>query len=270
MTRGQRRACTWVSIAGMTLALGVDAASKTRLGVFPDRVVLASGQRHANLTVANRSAHEASYRLELAQFAMSDDGALVPETAEMADARPLAPYLRLEPDYLRLEAGQRSFIRITGSWPDDMAEGEWRSHLVVSLVAGQSGGDEPLRVLVPLILRVGRPATTLATGELGLVAPGHRGMSPVLTLPIQVSGGASCLGDLRVVLLREGQSDRVVAERKGMSLMPRPGTVTIQVPLEWPEFRHGGRLRVRFTGREPQHDPPSFTQETLVAPTAAP
>ena len=129
---------TMAFVVAALLVLAVPAkplfAAPGDLLISPVRVVLEGRQRSAELTLVNRGEETMTYRVEFENRRMLEDGrfesALEAREGELfADSM-----IRYAPRRITLEPGSPQTIRVLLRKPSDLAEGEYRSHLLFRAV----------------------------------------------------------------------------------------------------------------------------------------
>lgn len=99
--------------------------------IYPVRVSFDQEERTAELTLTNTSSTTNTYRLGWKEnFALPEGG--YRELSEIeAESSPIAsPMLRFAPRQVTLKPGERQLIKVSLRRPRDLADGEYRSHLL--------------------------------------------------------------------------------------------------------------------------------------------
>ena len=109
------------------LSSGLQAAGN--LMVTPTRIVFEQRDRSAQITLINQSDKTSSYRISFVRQYMTEDGQFLPveegEPGLFSD-----PMIRFSPRQVSLPPGQSQVIRLALRRPADMADGEYRSHML--------------------------------------------------------------------------------------------------------------------------------------------
>jgi hypothetical protein len=230
--------------------------------VAPTRLVFEGRQRTGQLTLVNTGARTATYRISLVRMRMTETGAFRevqdPDSAErFADT-----LVRFSPRRVELPPNVPQTVRLQVRLPADLPAGEYRSHLLFRAVPSVEPEDtaraEPVHdlqltlravygVSIPVIVRQGTlvAGVSLSDARVELV-PGAEPPAQ-LTVTLNRSGDRSVYGDLRAVLVRDGQTDLVVGVAKGLAVYTPNPRRTCLLPLRLPpELDSRARLRVRF------------------------
>ncbi|GEJ57362.1 fimbria/pilus periplasmic chaperone [Anaeromyxobacter diazotrophicus] len=256
----QARATEWarararglLAAAALAALLPGGARADQELMLFPTRLVLAAGQRAAQLTVVNRAAKPATFQVALVERRMDEVGQLVPAPEPAPGERFATPLLRFSPHQFTIAPGAEQVIRVQVRRPADLERGEYRSHLLLKRVAEaraqpRAGGfSVQLEALVgasiPVIVRQGPLAATLAIEELQVERPA--GGAPALAVTLRRDGERSVYGDLEVFAPAPGGLERSVGKLRGVAVYVPNRSRRARVPLE--AAPGPGPLRVTF------------------------
>jgi len=127
----------------MVLMLGVTSVQADML-VSPLRVHLDDDTTSAMVTLRNPSNGPRTYRLEWVEQSLSVDGVYKKyKQGEQVKHLPASPYLRLSPRQITVPARGNQSVRVHFRPAANMAAGEYRSHLLFSVVPELS---EPMSV----------------------------------------------------------------------------------------------------------------------------
>lgn len=258
-------------------ALPVPAAAE--LLVAPTRVVLTPEARAGELVLVNKGTETAAFRIGIENRRMREDGSL--EDAPTAQGGELFAddKLRYSPRQLVLEPGARQVVRIMASAPNDLAPGEYRSHLRLmsapvsagkAAIAGESPSDNSLSIelvairslTIPVILRVGKLEASVTMDSAALA----KDASDQLVVRLTRSGTRSTYGD--VSFTPEGEKEPAWVVR-GVAIYTPNTARDVIVPLP-PEIRTalaGKRVRIDYSSTDAA-DPASLGKR-LASLTAA-
>ncbi|HVS64876.1 MAG TPA: fimbria/pilus periplasmic chaperone [Thermoanaerobaculia bacterium] len=229
--------------------------------VAPTRVVFEGRRRSAQLTLVNRGAAPATYRISFIQMKMRPDGGFETIDEPVPGAPPSDSLVRYSPRQVELAPGESQTVRLMVRKPGDLPSGEYRSHLLLRAIPPVDASPLEARdersvgvrlipvygVSVPVILRQGETTATLTLGGLELV-PGER---PSLRLILQRAGTRSVYGDLIVDWLPRRGSRREVGRLRKVAVYTPNAEREVTLPLEVePRALAAGRLEVRFESGE--------------------
>ncbi len=221
------------------------------LMINPTRIVFDKNRRAAQIDLINDGAASATYRLVMVNRRMSDAGEFhaidkAGTGEQFADAM-----LVYSPHQITLAPGAQQLVRVAVRKPEDLADGEYRSHLFFEKVAettddtdieaiGRKRGGEVgvtltalIGVSIPVIVRHGDTSATVAIDHLAL-DPARAGQTPLLSLQLNRSGSRSVYGDLSVSFKPHGGAEQLVGKAGGVAVYaPNPlrrAKLSLQVP----------------------------------------
>lgn len=243
------------------LACGPASAQVGGIVVAPTRVVLESGERSAQVYVANRSDTPATIRITLVNRHMREDGSMEPTEAARPGERFADDLLRHAPRRVQLGAGQGQNVRVLARPPGGQAA-EYRSHLLfqVEPPAKREGGRESgegvsitltpvYGVSIPVIVRTGELPVSTSIGTPQVLEPAGPGKPPRVTFDLQRDGDASVYGDLRIFHRPRGYgTESLVGKAGGVAVYTPLDSRRVTVPLGHLEGRTlpPGRLRIQY------------------------
>lgn len=262
-------------LAGWTRLAGQGAgapAPKAGLQVAPTRVVFDNRRRTTTVSITNTGGAQGHYRLSLMRLEMDDNGGCTEQPLERGSAHAeLQDMLLFAPREVTLNPLESQTVRIQVRKPENLAPGEYRSHLLFRAVPpaeAPSTATGEMRVQlrpvfgvsIPLIVRHGdlTGAAKLAGLELVPVKSGDpAGAKPSLRVRIDRSGNASVFGNLTVTFVpAAGGKLTVVGIVNGLAVYTPNAYRTVEISLNVPpgmELRHGS-LRVRYGKSETAAD----------------
>ncbi len=252
----------------MALMLLISTAHADML-VNPLRVHLDDDTKSARLTLHNPSDGPNTYRLEWLEQQVSVDGVYKRyHEGEAIDHSPASAYLRLSPRQVTVPPGGNQSVRIHFRPAADMAAGEYRSHLLFSVVPElseptnvQEIADEdginvtlnmPQSIAVPVVLKY--KVTEAPVVKISAVEPilstkvGH---PPQLAVTLQRSGLVGSFG--RVLVEMQLNADAPV-ERIGVadnvSVFAEMDQRRVVMTLRDQNIPVGAWLRVIYEGKD--------------------
>ena len=257
---------TLLSAGGMLLA----QAAAGNLMVSPARVVFEGRTRSEELILGNTGTETAVYRIKLVHMAMTEGGGIkeIPDgpdgvNPDMQNGVDPAQLVRYSPHQVTLEPGQSQVLRVMLRKPAQLAEGEYRIHMLFQAVPNElAGGKGPtpppsqkglsirltpiIGLAIPIIVRNGQTATEAGLTNLALE---HSGERFFLDADLTRIGNASIYGDLQVDFTPAQGTVMAIGMQGGLAVYPPLGKRSVRIPLEAPKDFPGfskGSLRLRF------------------------
>ena len=256
------RARLWIGAAALLL---MAPSAWADLMLFPTRIVFEKNQRAAQLELINQGKTPETYRLSLVNRRMSETGDIAPADTPAPGEQFADEMVRFSPRQVTIAPGSSQTVRMLLRKPENLAAGEYRSHLQIDRVpdavgsgsietAGDSGNiGVTLTALVgasiPVIVRQGETAATVALTQLALVPAGAEPAS--IAFEIDRSGNRSVYGDLVVTFIPKSGAPIEVAKAGGVAVYVPNALRRARMPLRTPEGTtlSGGTLRVVFRER---------------------
>ena len=218
-----------LAIAVLAGTLAPQVASAQGAGdifVAPTRIVFEGRERSAQLSLANKGSASATYRITVVNMAMDDTGKLS-NIEKSAPGQNFAEDLfRYSPRQVTLAPGQTQAVRFLLRKPGGLAEGEYRSHVLLRAIPKEGGqsiegpqATDGLRVRlipiyglsIPVIVRHGNLSATATLADLK-VAPSENPDDPLprLHFSIHREGNRSTFGDLTATFKPNGGGNALV------------------------------------------------------------
>jgi hypothetical protein len=275
MRKQERVGIVWVgALMAAILVCGPPARAQDLGGisVSPKRVVFEGRTRSAEVMLINRADEPATYRVSFENRRMKEDGSLEVVTAPDPGQNFADQMIRYSPRQVVVPAGSSQTVRLLLRLPAELADGEYRSHMVFSSVpkpsAGQTIDPASLKpgeisvaliptyvITIPVIVRKGDVSVTASLSDLKLAKTGS---GPALALKIARQGNRSTYGDM---LVTQGGGDEPVALIRGVSVYTPNASRTIAVPfVEGKMPAPGTKLHVVY--RAPDDDGKTLLAET--------
>jgi 3,4-dihydroxy-2-butanone 4-phosphate synthase len=256
------------SLAALALLLSSQLAFAD-LMLFPTRIVLEKNQRAAQVELINQGTTQATYRIQLVNRRMGENGEIIPVASAAPGENFAEPLIRFSPRQVTLEPGASQTVRIMLRKPADLAVGEYRSHLQFDRVADTAAtssvealnqpGEKAIGVSItalvgasiPVIVRQGDTEASVTLSDLSVVPPADAGADPMLALQLNRSGNRSVYGDLAVNFTPKGGAAIELAKAGGVAVyVPNP-IRKAKLPLKLPAgtVLSGGSLQLSFRER---------------------
>ena len=238
----------------------VKAQGAGDLVVSPTRVVLEGRTRSAQLGLVNKGSTTATYRITVVNMYMDENGAMK-EVAKPVDGQQFADDLfRYSPRQVTLEPGASQAIRLLLRKPKDLADGEYRSHMMMRAVpdlSGQSventGAGAAVRLIpvfgiaVPIIVRHGKVEYAMSLSDLAFVPASEQEPLPKVRFKLNRTGNRSSYGDLTATLSAGGK-DYVVSQIFRLAVYTPNDSRTVEMTLRVPDGvkLSGNSLKVEY------------------------
>lgn len=251
---------------------------RPNLALTRTRVVLEGRDLNSSLTIVNTGTAAGTFRVELLNKRMTDDGKLVAAGEPAPEDRFADALLRISPRRVVLEPGESQLLRILARIPPELAPGEYRSHLRVSLLppddpaeSDSSAGQEQLRIAlrseigfnIPVIVRHGDLDASLSLSGLAF-APGEDGI-PRLSFTLHREGTRSVYGDLEVEFTSSQGRKHVVKKMGGIAVYTPNTMRRFSLALDVPDGVTVAHGTLTVTYREGDSAPrPRFAAGQLV------
>lgn len=243
-------------------SLAEDRGGVGALVLAPTRLVLGPRDRAAEVNLFNRGTAPATYRIDVVDKRMTEEGALVDVPEGEADPLSAAQLLRYAPRQVTLGPGETQKVRLLVRRPAGLPEAEYRSHLLVRTLPEPgrlaAGAEAPggLRVAVtalpavsiPVIVRHGELGVRVEVSQVELCTlPDPQGR-PKVRCRLTRQGGRSAYGDVAVTYVPpDGVGPQPLGLLRGVAVYAATAERTVEVPLqEVPEGLAGGSLRVAY------------------------
>jgi len=243
------------------------ASSKVCLGaadilIYPTRVIMTDRLRTAQVDVINTSQTQASYKISLVRRRMTDAGEFQDVQAPEAEEKFADEVVKYSPRQVTLVSGAGQTIRMMFKIPSDLAEGEYRSHLVVTkMPSGISGLPEKdqqdpnavtlrltpiVGISIPVIARHGKLEAKAAIDPSSVKVTAVEPKQQLVGLTLARTGTRSIYGN--VVVYR---GEEKVAEGNGLAVYTpnRQRKIGVHV-LDPYQLKSGENIRVVFTEKD--------------------
>jgi len=254
--------------AGLAAMLEADRAFAQggQLAVAPTRVVFEGRNRSAMLSLVNKGSKTATFRIRVVNLRMDENGNVQEIDKPDAGQQFAGKLFRYSPRQVTLKPGAAQAIRLLLRKPKDLAEGEYRSHLMMQNVPDKTGisleqktGGEGVAIqlvpifgiTIPVIVRHGKTASNVSLSDVSMVAPDEQNKLPRLKFTIGRSGNRSAFGDLTATYVNGG-TKTVVGQVMRLSVYTPNPKRTVMMPLRVPDGvkLSGGNIKVTFSETE--------------------
>lgn len=223
------------------------------LMINPTRVVFEKNQRSASVDLINDGTKAASYRVQVVNRRMSEDGQFIRVEEALPGEQFANSMIVFSPRQFTIAPGASQVVRIAVRKPAGLAPGEYRSHLsfdrlpdnddssnIENINKAPGSGDIGVQITaligvsIPVIVREGNVAAALTISNIALLKPAAAGQPPMLGLQLNRTGNSSIYGDVVVNFTPTGGRPSVIGRVSGLAVyVPntlRRATINLQVP----------------------------------------
>jgi hypothetical protein len=246
------------------------SAENAGLLLYPTRLVLEKNERSATINLKNNGEANGAYKIELIDMVMEENGVIrevMPTEKAEFSAKDM---IRIAPRSVSLMPAQDQNIRLLIRKPDNVTQGEYRSHLRVTLVHGdyqpnaansdqQQGASlaikPKLALVIPIILRFGQTSyqVTLANPAISQQQDNSAKYSNYLSLSLQRTGDRSAMGDIEITWKPTPDSNPIpLAYHAGVPVYRPTAKRLVHIPLDVPKGQslQQGTLTIRYLTQE--------------------
>jgi hypothetical protein len=262
----------WLACALVLFFLLTTPAAWADLSIFPTRIVLEKNQRSAQVELMNNGTEPVSYRINLVNRRMGENGELM-EIDQAIDGELFAePLLRFSPRQVQIQPGSSQIVRILVRKPSDLLVGEYRSHLqfdrlpqaggASSIESSQKTDGQEIGVVItalvgasiPVILRHGDTAVSVSLSNLKMASNGTGDATPPAPewmFTMNRSGTRSVYGDLVVTFTARNGATVELAKMGGVAVYVPNAFRRVRLPLALPKGvdTTGGTLKLVYRER---------------------
>src|SRR5690554_1777062 len=277
-SKNKNRYHHFIFLCAAILLLGANQVA-AELMLYPTRLVIEGNQRSAQVQLINNGTESTTYRISVVNRRMSELGAFSEIDTPLASEQFADSMLRYSPRQVTLAPGAGQTVRVMVRKPANLAEGEYRSHLLFSpqpktegvnsvenIGATDSGIDIKLTTLIgasiPVIVRQGKTSADVALTHLELQQPTSD--SPSLAFHMERTGNQSVYGDLAVSFIPKGGTEQVIARANGVAVYTPNSLRRAQLILQRPDNLRLSNGTLRVTYREQAEDGGKLLAETTL------
>ena len=227
------------------------AVAGANLLVTPTRVVFDESMRTAQVTLMNNGTETGDFRISIINQNMTEDGKFeaVKEGEEGLYADSM---IRYSPRQITLPPNQSQVIRLMLRKPKDLAEGEYRSHILFqsipkasksSIESTMNSGSEGITVeiipivgiSIPVIVRHGKLKSELKLENARFISATEANPKPSISVDMRRSGNQSVYGDFRVIFTpSNGDAPVVIAMANGVAVYTPNTLRQFAIPMNIP------------------------------------
>lgn len=264
-----------VAASVLIFACKTAALAAADLMVYPSRVVMTDRQRTAQVDIVNTSQVQATYKISLVRKRMTQTGEFQDVSTPEPGEKFADEVVRYSPRQVTLVPGAGQTIRIMFKAPPSLAEGEYRSHLLLAKPPAaiskipEKEELEPntismsitanIGISIPVIARHGNLEAKAAIDpdSVRVVQAGEK--KQLLAFTMSRAGTRSIYGDVAVY-----RANEKVAEGKGFAVYTPNQLRKVGVPvLDSCRLTSGDTVRIMFTERDEKKP---LAETTVVIP----
>ena len=247
------------------------AIAGANLMLTPSRVVFEDRTRSAQVTLMNTGNEAGSFRISFIRQHMTESGEFVKvhddESGKFSDQM-----IRYSPRQITLPPGQSQVVRLMLRKPRDLAEGEYRSHMLFQSIpkASKSSLESALNnnqegisieiipivgVSIPIIVRDGKLESRIALKNAHIIPASDANPTASIAVDMERSGNQSVYGDFRAIYTpasnqqnNESNKPVVVALANGVAVYTPNTLRQFTIPLNLPAniSLDNGSIRIVF------------------------
>ena len=260
-------AAAWFGAICSSAIVGPAFAAHGDLTVTPTRIVFGERDRSAQVYLVNRGETRATFRIEFAQMRMDENGQLSEIDAPNDKERFADALVRYSPRQVELDPGQGQTVRLLLRKPEDLAAGEYRSHLLFYALPDASAGADVerernpgakgfsvaiqaiYRIGIPVIVRHGELPVRFSMHDLRLEPALAGGEKPQVSLRVERAGARSVYGDVDLYFEPAGGARILIGHIKDFVLYTSSDVRRLRVAVDPPQGMRlsGGALHAVYS-----------------------
>mgnify|MGYP002700388776 CR=1 FL=1 len=247
----------WI-VFGLFLVAG---NAQANLLITPTRVVFDERNRNAEVTLLNASDTTKVYQILWKEMQQTSDGGYR-ETVDSTDEHKTASsMIRHSPRKVTIEPGKYQRIKLRYRMPTDLADGEYRSHLMMKVtdvgndLSGLTHEGKGAKLMlipklsftIPILVRKGEvnPVTDIA----GVTLNTQNSEGPKLVIDVSRTGMHSSYGKIFAYMKATHASQvQKIGEVHNIALFPETTVRTVKMPLQVKSVPPGAILQVVYEG----------------------
>lgn len=240
----------WRRLAGFLLfviTLLLSFNSSAALLITPSRVVFEDRTRTSQVTLVNKGSETTTYRISFIRQNMTEDGRFVP-VEENEEGLYSDKMVRYSPRQITLSPGQSQIVRLMLRKPKGLADGEYRSHMLLQALPKTTKSDIAkavdedsgeisveittiIGVSIPVIVRNGKLTSELSLTNARYVKSTDKESKSYVSFDMNRSGKSSTYGDFTVTYIDENGKSSIVGNVNGVAVYSPNTLRQFQVPV---------------------------------------
>jgi fimbrial chaperone protein len=248
----------FLASAGLIFFL-VSASVSANLLIYPVRVAFDETERDAEITLTNTSSKINTYRLEWQEKSAKMEGGYQDLSENEAKSMPIASsMLRFSPREVTLKPNERQLIKLRLRRPRDLAEGEYRSHLLFKAIpsVADKGDETATRTQINIVMSFAIPVTiqqgkydAQVSLQSAKIEYSKKDQSGKVTLGLSRQGQHSASGDISAFWTPTGGSEILLAKIADYNFWPELMEAEVSLISTDADFiPSDGRLRIKYEG----------------------
>jgi len=244
----------------------VTTSIHAQLLVSPVRVVLDENRRSAEVYLLNTTQETRTYQiLWVEKYQTEEGGYRELTTAEMDSAAKASELVRFSPRQVTIAPGQRQKVRLRMGRLANVADGEYRSHLLFRAVAINSDGlaesssgqgmslkmDVNISVSIPIMVRKGTMSvdTRISAIDLERLPPAGKKGQLMMLLTLSRTGLGSSYGAVEVFMQDpKKKSLSQIGILTNIALFQESAQRKLRIPLKVDSIPSGSLIQVIYKG----------------------
>lgn len=226
------------------------AKAAAQLMVSPTRIVFEGSERTKQVNLINNGSETGRFRISFVRRKMAENG----KFEAVADSEPgmySDEIVRFSPRQVTLQPGQSQVIRLMLRKKRDMADGEYRSHMLFQSLPDPAASDigqltdenseavsvqliPVVGITIPVIVRQGNLAATVRLSDFELKQANTVKAEKTLSLKINREGRRSVYGDFRVYFTPKGGAPVVIGQINGVAIYTPLSSRSVDIRLQLP------------------------------------
>lgn len=257
-----KRTIGYFFVLFVLLLSGQRIQAQGNLLVAPIRVVFEDGKQREDLNLSNIGQDTAVYLISFLQYEMKEDGRFLDVTDSASQPTPRADnFLRVVPRRVTLPPGESQIVRLQYRKPQNLADGEYRSHLYFradknTAPLGMEDDRDTTRlsvsitpifgISIPIIVRNGRMALNVSLSDLNVTQVNDTIYN--LNVAINRSGNQSAYGTLEASYEPPQGEKLMLGLANGVGVYTELNRRVYNLPLRVPRGLNvkAGKIVVRF------------------------
>jgi fimbrial chaperone protein len=242
--------------SALVLLMLTSMTCSASLMITPLRASFFDTKRSDEIILVNNSEEVNSYRLEwVEQMALPQGGYRLLTAAEAASFPTASKFLRYSPRQVTLKPGESQTIKLVLRKPNNLAPGEYRSHLrfrAIPKVLSPEAGINVYAIMsyaIPVIVKQGSQQAQVSLDEVTL---GTLNGKPQLKVKLNRSGPSSVIGNVQLFYKPAGGSNQLeIAKYNDFSIYPelKQSQLTLINTGDMPTSLNG-TLRLEYNGSQ--------------------
>ncbi|WP_331344518.1 hypothetical protein [Cellvibrio sp. UBA7661] len=247
-------------LASLLLSL-ISQSGWANLLINPTRVQINPNDRTADVTLINISQVTTTYRLGWEEKKAKPEGGYTNLTAEAAAGLPIASsMLRFSPKQVTLKPNERQTVKIAIRRPQNLATGEYRSHLAFKALPPktQEEGLDPnastmsvnivLSFAIPIVIQQGSPDYSFAIDNASITYNPNKKDGSV-NVNLSRKGIHSVIGNISAYWTPNGGKEQLIAKQADYNFWPELSSAKTSLIWVGADFAAtDGKLRVVYEG----------------------